>query len=81
MDAGGKLIGYGFAGSPLSNNKTIQEVTFGYAPTFWKSDSYGALGLNLQYSYVIREPWSVPAAGPKSAHTNLYYVNLRYTLP
>jgi len=37
--------------------------------------------LNMQYSYLFRNPWSVPAAGPSSAHTNMVYLNLRYTLP
>ena len=82
LDANGKtLIGYGFKGSSLSDNKAIQEFTFGVSPTFWKSASYGAIGMNLQYSYVLRDPWSIPAAGPKSAHTNLYYIDIRYTLP
>jgi hypothetical protein len=82
LDANGKtLIGYGFTGSGLTNNKTVQEFTFGIAPTFYKNPAYGALGMNLQYSYVMRDPWYVPAAGPKDAHLNLFYINLRYTLP
>jgi hypothetical protein len=81
LDANGKLIGYGFQGSALSNNKTVQEFTFGIAPTFYKNANYGALGMNLQYSYLLRDPWSVPAAGPKDAHLNLFYIDLRYTLP
>jgi hypothetical protein len=82
LDANGKTqIGYGFQGSSSSDNKTIQEFTFGIAPTFYKSNAYGALGLNLQYSYVFRDPWYIPVAGPKDAHLNLFYIDLRYTLP
>jgi len=82
LDANGKtLIGYGFQGSSLSDNKTIQEFTFGFSPTFYKSNNYGAFSMNLQYSYLLRDPWYVPAAGPKDAHLNLYYIDLRYTLP
>ncbi len=82
LDANGKtLIGYGFQGSPLTNNKTIQEFTFGYSPTFYKNNNYGAFGMNFQYSYLLRDPWYVPAAGPKDAHLNLFYIDIRYTLP
>jgi hypothetical protein len=81
LDTNRAFIGYGYPGSALTNNKSIQELSFGYAPTFWKSPTYGALGLNMQYSYLFRNPWYVPAAGPKSAHSNMVYLNLRYTLP
>lgn len=81
QDAAGKYFGYGFSGSPLSNNRTIQEWTVGYTHTFWKNPNYGALQLINQYSYVYRTPWAVPAAGPLHAHTNMFYNNLRYTLP
>ncbi len=82
LDANGKtLIGYGFQGSGLADNKTIQEFTFGFSPTFYKSNNYGAFSMNLQYSYLFRDPWYVPAAGPKDAHLNLYYIDIRYTLP
>lgn len=82
VDANGKtLIGYGFQGSSLSDNKTIQEFTFGFAPTFFKSNNYGAVGMNFQYSYLFRDPWYIPAAGPRDAHLNLFYLDFRYTLP
>ncbi|HJY04821.1 MAG TPA: hypothetical protein VJ323_00820, partial [Bryobacteraceae bacterium] len=73
--------GYGYTGSANSSNRTIQEFTIGLQPTFWKSPQYGALGLNLQYSYVWRNPWFVEPGSPKNAKTNMVYVNLRYTLP
>ena len=81
LDTNHTFVGYGYPGSSLNSNKAIQEISVGYAPTFWKSPNYGALGLNMQYSYLFRNPWSVPAAGPSSAHTNMVYLNLRYTLP
>jgi len=81
IDANGKYIGYGYAGSPNSNNRNIQEITFDIVRTLWKSPNYGALSLIGQYSYLFREPWYVPAGGAKNARTNMYYMNLRYTLP
>jgi hypothetical protein len=81
IDANGKPIGFGYAGSANSSNRTIQEYTIGLQPTFWKSPLYGSLGLNLQYSYIWRNPWYVAPGNPKNAKTNMVYVNLRYTLP
>jgi hypothetical protein len=76
----GSLIGYGFKGS-TNNNRTIQEATFGMIQTLWKNPSYGALALITQYSYLTRNPWYVALGLPRQAQTNLYYVDLRYTLP
>ncbi len=83
FDQDGKtLIGYGFNGSPGSNNRTIQEATFGLSNNFWKNPQYGALTLAFQYSYLTRSPWSVTSAtAPHNAIAHLGYVNLRYTLP
>jgi hypothetical protein len=72
-------VGYGFAGS--NQNRTIQEGTLGLVRTFWKSPNYGALSLIAQYSYLTRNPWAVATGAPKSAHTNMYWIDLRYTLP
>jgi hypothetical protein len=81
LDANGTaIVGYGVPNS-LSANRSIQEATFGIIQTFWKSPSYGALSLITQYSYLWRKPWAPPSIGPKEAKTNMYYVNLRYTLP
>ncbi len=74
-------IGYGFAGSSASNNRTIQEATFGIQNNFWKSPQYGALMLAFQYSYLTRNPWSTPSSGPTNALTHIGFINLRYTLP
>ncbi len=82
VDANGKtLIGYGFAGSSNSQNRAIQEGTFGVVQTFWKNPSYGGLSLITQYSYLTRDPWFVLLGTPKATHTSMYWVNLRYTLP
>ena len=77
------LIGYGISGSSGANqNRYIQEITAGWIQTLWKNKNYGALSLINQYSYIFREPWVVPSAtAPKQAHTNMVYVDLRYTLP
>ncbi len=75
------LIGYGYKGSPNSQNRSIQEATFGLTQTFWKSPEYGALSLMLQYSYLLRNPWAVASDAPKNANNNMVWLNLRYTLP
>lgn len=81
VDTDGTLIGYGYAGSATNNNRMIQEATFDLVQTFWKNPSYGALSLITQYSYVWRNPWSIPSSGTRYARTNMIWVNLRYTLP
>ena len=75
------LCGYGFAGSPNTNNKAIQEISFGFNQTFWKDSKYGAINLMGQYEYLMRNPWYVAVNAPKATHDNTIYINLRYTLP
>jgi hypothetical protein len=75
------LVGYGYAGSPNSQNKSIHEPTFGLTQTFWRDPKYGALQLMLQYSYLLRYPWAVASGTPKDAHASMVFVNLRYLLP
>ncbi|HZS55418.1 MAG TPA: hypothetical protein VFA65_13545 [Bryobacteraceae bacterium] len=72
-------VGYGYPGS--TSYRDGQEITFDWVQTLWKNRNYGALSLINQYSYVMKEPWIIPTAGPKQAHSNLFYVDLRYTLP
>jgi hypothetical protein len=79
--ATGKPAGYGFRGSSNSNNRTIQEPTFGVLRTFWSDPKYGALSFMVQYSYLTRSPWFADVGQPKSAHSNMVFTNLRYTLP
>lgn len=81
LDTNGKLIGYGFTGSATNNNRTVQEATFDLVRTFWKEPNYGALALIAQYSYLWRNPWFVAPGGPRYARTNMFYLDLRYTLP
>jgi hypothetical protein len=82
VDADGRtLVGYGYAGSPNSQNRAIQEGTVGVVQTFWKSPIYGALSLITQYTYLTRDPWAVVTGSPKNTHANMYWVDLRYTLP
>lgn len=81
LDTNGKPVGYGFAGSPSSQNRTIQEGTFGINQTFWKNDRYGALTLMTQYSYLQRNPWDGAAGQPSNANLHMLFLNLRYSLP
>ena len=82
FDANGtSRIGYGYAGSPNSQNRSIQEATFGFTQTMWSNPRYGGLSLMGQYEYLTRNPWSVATGAPKAAHDNTIYFNIRYTLP
>jgi hypothetical protein len=84
VDASGKspvLVGYGYSGSPNSQNRAVHEPTFGLTQTFWRDPRWGALQLMLQYSYVLRYPWFVAGGAPKDAHASMVFVNLRYLLP
>jgi hypothetical protein len=76
-----KFVGYGFPGSASSQNRTIEESTIGWIQTLWKDSKYGALSLITQYSYLSRNPWVAPAAGPEDAHVSMAWIDLRYTLP
>jgi hypothetical protein len=77
----GDLVGYGFTGSPNSQNRSIQEGTIGFIDTFWKDAKYGALSLMGQYSYFTRNPWFVASGTPKNTHMNEMWLNLRFALP
>jgi hypothetical protein len=77
----GKLVGYGYSGSPNSQNRSIQEATFGFTQTFWRDPKYGALQFMGQYSYLVRKPWFVAPGGLPDARTNMIFLNLRYLLP
>ncbi len=82
FDANGTTpIGYGFAPATPGQNRSIQEGTLGWAQTFWKDGKYGALTLMGQYSYVVRNPWTIAAGAPEDAHLSMVFLNLRYTLP
>ena len=80
IDTNGKQVGYGFTGSASSQNRMINEVTFGINHTLWKDAKYGALNFMYQYEYLSRSPWYI-AASPTTAHDHTLYMNIRYTLP
>ncbi len=80
--ATGKPVGWGYPGSGATQNRIIQEPSFGLTQTFWKDGKYGALQLILQYSYLSRNPFVVPStASSSNAHTNMVFADLRYVLP
>jgi hypothetical protein len=79
--SGRPLVGYGYTGSPNSQNRAINEVTFGFSQTLWASPRYGAVNAMGQYEWLSRVPWFVAAGAPKGTHDNTIYFNLRYTLP
>jgi hypothetical protein len=84
VDANGtSLVGYGYRGSANSQNRAIQEVSFGFNQTLWKDARYGALNLMGQYEYLMRSPWywAAGVGGGKGTHDNTVYLNVRYTLP
>ena len=75
------FIGFGGRNSPNTANRALQEGTFDWIQTFFKNPQYGSLQLIMQYSYLTRAPWFIPAGAPKNAHLSMAYVNLRYVLP
>jgi hypothetical protein len=77
----GTIIGFGGPGSPNTNNRAIQQVTFDWLLTFWKSQRYGALQYYTQYSYLTRAPWFVAPNDPRNAHLSMVYAGIRYVLP
>ena len=80
--ATGKPVGWGYPGSGATQNRIIQEPSFGLTQTFWKDPKYGALQLILQYSYLTRNPFVVPStASSSNAHTSMIFADLRYVLP
>jgi hypothetical protein len=82
FDANGtSRIGYGYTGAPNSQNRMINEITFGFNQTMWANPRYGAINVMGQYEYLARDPWSVATGAPKATHDNTIYFNVRYTLP
>ncbi len=80
VDANGtSLIGYGYKGS--SQNRSINEITFGFNQTFWKDPRYGAVNFMGQYEWLDRELWYNASTAPKGTHDNTIYLDIRYTLP
>jgi TolA-binding protein len=82
LDANGtSFIGYGYPGSPNSQNKTTQEATIGITQTFFNDPKIGAVSMYLDYAYFLRNPWFIAPGNPRNAHQNAVWFDLRYTLP
>jgi hypothetical protein len=82
LDANGTTrIGWGFQGAANSQNRSIQEATFGDTQTIWRDAKYGALQLLMQYAYFTRSPYSVAVGAPSNAHQHAAWFNVRYVLP
>jgi len=79
--SGSTYYGYGYPGSPNTNNKLIEEYTVGLAQTLWKNPTKGDLKFLTQFSYLDRDPWVVATGTPSSAHLGMVYADLRYDLP
>ncbi|MBZ5632745.1 MAG: hypothetical protein LAO55_06390 [Acidobacteriia bacterium] len=76
---GTSKIGYGV--TPNTQNRVINEGTFGFNQTMWSSPRYGGINVMGQYEYLERSPWAISAGNPKQTHDNTIYFNIRYTLP
>lgn len=77
----GKAVGYGYVGSPDTQNRSIQQITAGLTRVFWSHPSHGSLQFSGQYSWLVRHPWYVAAGSPASANLNMMYLGFRYVLP
>jgi hypothetical protein len=81
LDANGTTkIGYGKISSD-GQNRAIQEITFGSNTTLMRDPKWGAVNLMFQFSYLQRNPWEFAVGAPTSAHADMGFFNLRYTLP
>jgi hypothetical protein len=81
IDANGKsLIGYGYAGTN-SQNRLLQEGTFGFNQTMWKNPKYGAINVMGQYEWLSRSPFAAAVGAPVNAHDNTILFDIRYSLP
>jgi hypothetical protein len=78
--SGFTCVGFGYPGS-LNANRAIQEATADLIYTLYSKPEYGKFQFIGQYSYLMRSPWSVAVGTPKSAFTNMIYLDLRYVLP
>jgi hypothetical protein len=77
----GKPVGYGYTGSPNSQNRSIQEITAGFTRVFHRDPIFGSFQFSGQYSWLIRHPWYVASGQPGSANLSMIYLGLRYLLP
>ena len=77
VDSDGGYIGYGYPGSPNSNNRKIHEATAMFAWRAWKIEGRGSMQLNVQGSWLARSDFSESA----TARAFLFFAQLRYNLP
>jgi hypothetical protein len=77
----GSYLGFGYPGSSSSANRQYQEPVIGYYYTFWRAPRYGALQIITEYAYLSRAPWYVAPGTPSTAHANMIFTSLRFTLP
>jgi hypothetical protein len=80
-DRDGHAIGFGYPGSPNSNNHTIKELTATGAYQIVRTPDRGSAQFNAQVSWLTREPFSTPQNGPSSARTFMFLAQIRYNLP
>lgn len=81
MDTDGSLIGFGYAGSPSSANRLLQQVSIGLNQTIWSNPMFGSVRIMSQLSHLTRSPWWVTTGRPRNAPVNMIFVGLRYELP
>jgi hypothetical protein len=74
-------IGYGFPGSPNTDNAVINEFTFDAIHDIWSNPQWGTLQGGVQYSHLWRFPWFHAAGAPSSATTDMLFFDLRFIFP
>ena len=73
-------VGFGFLGASTAADRLIEEATGGYSRVLWKYENLGSVQWGLQYAHVWVYPW-VSGGGPRSAHADMVFSQLRYNLP
>ncbi len=73
-------VGFGYPGANTNADRLIEEATTGYSRVFWKYENIGSMQWGVQYAYAWLYPW-VAGTGPKSAHANMLFGQVRYNLP
>jgi hypothetical protein len=80
QDVDGGYIGFGFPGSPNSNNRKIQELTGTFSTLTVTTENRGSAQIGVQVSWLKREPWS-RGSGPAAASEFAFFAQVRYNLP
>jgi hypothetical protein len=74
-------IGYGFPGSPDSNNRSITEWTGVWAYRVFRTENRGSVQWNTQFSWLNRSPWARVSNGSGVAQAFMFFTQMRYNLP